>query len=126
MSKHTVASLAARMERTEGALATLVASVTDTNANVAALLARLEPTAPAALVTPAAPAPEAPAKVTSEEFVAWIRETAPARKARKESNGEMAAWMRSKGIQPRGAAWEACKAGERGVKALKALNADLA
>lgn len=55
------------------------------------------------------------------EFVTWIRATAEQRKARKASNAEMAAWMRSKGLVPNGAAWEACKKGERSVARLRKL-----
>lgn len=94
-----------------------------TNARIDALEGKLD-----AIL--AAVAPEAKAKTTrkapakaekSDEFVAWLRETAPQRAARKASNAEMAAWLRSKGLNPAGAVWDACKAGERNVRALKKL-----
>lgn len=114
MSKRiTIADVAARLDAH-------IEQQTEHNAAVTAILARLTDTAPAAVTT------EVVAPVTAEEdkpFVEWIRETAPARAARKSSNAEMAAWMRSKGVVPNGLAWEAAKKGERNVRTLKALNA---
>lgn len=53
-----------------------------------------------------------------EEFVGWLKDSAEARKARQKSNSEMASWMRAQGLQPRGAAWELAKHGERSVTVL--------
>ena len=58
----------------------------------------------------------------SEKFVAWLKDTAEARKARQSSNAEMAKWMRSKGLVPNGTAWELCKKGERSVPVLRKAN----
>jgi hypothetical protein len=107
-----------------------------------ALIALVEQDAPAKVetpkvVTPAqAPKPkkakkakrqakvaEAAKSMTREEFVAWLRETAEARHARKAGNAKAAEWMRENGLVPKGRAWEAVKTGERDVRALKALNA---
>ncbi len=74
---------------------------------------------------PAKPAADActctPEKRCSVCFVLWLKTSAPQRAARKASNAEMAAWMRSKGLTPNGAAWEAVKHGERSVVALRKL-----
>jgi len=68
------------------------------------------------------PAKADPAPAKDSGFVTWLRDSAEARHARKESNAELAAWMRSKGLHPGGQAWTAAKAGERGVAKLRKLN----
>ena len=98
----------------------LESDVAEVKSDIKLLLALVQGQQPAAVVAPPAPVVEQP-KAEDKPFVEWIRETAPARKARKESNAQMAAWMRSKGLVPNGAAWEACKKGERNVRTLKAL-----
>lgn len=98
----------------------LESDVAEIKSGVTAILAQLQANAPAK-TTPARKAPAKAAKPAETEFVGWLRETAEARKARKTSNAEMAAWMRSKGLVPNGAAWEAAKKGERSIKVLKKL-----
>lgn len=73
---------------------------------------------PAARVKTSAKAKAAKAQ-KSEEFVAWMRETAPARAARKETNAVLAARLRAAGINPSGAAWDVAKAGGS-LKAIRA------
>lgn len=90
--------------------------------DVKQILAVLQEKAPAKAPRKAA-AKKAQPKADDKPFVEWIRDTAEARAARKASNGEMATWMRSKGLVPNGAAWEAAKKGERNVRTLKALQA---
>lgn len=88
--------------------------------DVKQILAVLEAQAPAKATTRKA-AKKAQPKADPEPFVAWLRETAEARASRKASNAEMATWLRSKGLVPNGAVWEAAKKGERSVAALKKL-----
>lgn len=112
MSKPTLATLAtavtaleARADATDAKLDLILAAVTGAQ----------QPAAPVA-----APVTQ-PKADEPNEFVTWLRDTAEQRAARKSSNREMAAWMRSKGLEPNGAAWEACKKGERNVRTLKKL-----
>lgn len=89
--------------------------------------AAFAPEEPASTIT-TTPAPEATCTCTEEKrcsacFVTWVRDTAEARKARKSSNADMAAWMRSKGLVPNGSAWELAKKGERSVVTLRKANA---
>lgn len=94
----------------------LESDVTEIKAGVQAILAALNPQAPAKPAPKAQPKAEEP-----NEFVTWLRDTAEQRAARKSSNREMAAWLRSKGLEPNGAVWEAAKKGERSLKALRKL-----
>ena len=62
-------------------------------------------------------APKEPSAFYTEEIVGKRDE----REARKSTNRDLAAWMRSEGLEPVGSAWAAAKAGERDVDALRAL-----
>lgn len=70
----------------------------------------------------------APAKPKADsDFVGWLKETAPARKARKADNAELAAALRKVGVTPNGSAWALAKryvaeGKALNVKALKAAN----
>lgn len=88
--------------------------------------AQAQSSAPTQEASPAADAKAAEKAAKAEKsakFVAWMRESAPERKAAKAERAELAAWMRSKGLHPGGSAWEAAKAGERGVAKLRKMNA---
>ena len=98
----------------------LESDVATIGSDVKAILAVLQGSAPAKVSTRKA-AKKAQPKADPEPFVAWLRETAEARASRKASNAEMAAWLRSKGLVPNGAVWEAAKKGERSIAALKKL-----
>lgn len=110
-NNRTVASAHARMDALE-------ASIDTRFDRLEALITALVPSeAPAQVVTPA----KADQPKADNEFVTWMRDTAEQRAARKSSNREMAAWLREKGLPTNGAVWDACKAGERSVRALRKL-----
>lgn len=90
------------------------------NANVTAILAKLCDGAPATVTTEVVET-KTEKEQKSEEFVAWLRDSAPARKARKEDNALLAADLRSRGLVPNGLVWAAAKKGETNLRTLKAL-----
>jgi hypothetical protein len=63
-----------------------------------------------------------PVVAAVEAVTGEVPEFIRVRAAHREANRAQAAWMRSHGLVPSGQAWEAVSKGERGVKALKALN----
>lgn len=111
-TRSTVKSAHARMD----ALETSIDARFD---RLEALITALVPSeAPAQVVTPAVAEPKAD---EPNEFVTWLRDTAEQRAARKSSNKDAAAWMRSKGLVPNGPAWDAVKKGERSVAKLRKM-----
>lgn len=108
MARLTLAQVNADVQAVKG-------DVADIKGMLSALLAQ-QADAPAKVERPAPEAPKA-----DNEFVTWLRDTAPARQARKESNREMAAWLRSKDLPTNGPVWEAAKKGNRSVRSLRAL-----
>lgn len=120
----TIKSLDARVTTLEASLGEALTLLTSIAAavGVADQPAKVTPPAPAAPTQPKADVCTCtPEKRCSVCFVAWVRETAPARHARKESNREMAAWLRSKDLPTNGPVWEAAKAGNRSVRSLRAI-----
>lgn len=65
-----------------------------------------------------ASAKKTPAK--DESFVEYLRDSAEARKARKESNADLSAWLKAKKLPIGGEVWSLAKAGERRVTVLRA------
>src|SRR3954454_12855010 len=103
----------ARIAALEVSVVDIKASLVETHVGINAILAHLGINQPAAVsaepTVVAVVAGQAPvAAVAEAPFVEWIRETAPARKARKESNADMSAWLQSKGLPIGGPVWEAC------------------
>ena len=72
---------------------------------------------PAPKAAKAKAAPKEPSAFYTEVIVGKRDE----REARKSTNRDLAAWMRSEGLEPVGSAWAAAKAGERDVDTLRAL-----